>query len=258
MNELVMISAYVENRIEFYKADQGEQTFNNRIIEELSAIYAMVNSVLVVENNKLPRVNIQLTMDRPPIYEGNIVGVGEIMADQLGTGTTKLSKEEFNKKIDFLGARLNFYAQGAGANTLSKYSTQVISLMADAIINTIEEHKLKPSAILLTHGHFDHIMAVNDLVEKYKAYYIIGMGKKQICHIAKKEYRLPFFIPIVLSYILTGLYIYILTLDGLEQQQWDIFCFFSTLLFVYLLIELIYYETIKKKLISVILDGLEK
>ena len=92
-------------------------------------------TVLVVENNKLPRVNIQLTMDRPPVYEGNIVGVGEIMADQLGTGTTKLSKEEFNKKIDFLGARLSFYPQGAGANTLSKYSTQVISLMADAIIN---------------------------------------------------------------------------------------------------------------------------
>ena len=92
-------------------------------------------TVLVVENNKLPRVNIRLTIDRPPIYEGNIVGVGEIMADQLGTGTTKLSKEEFNKKIDFLGARLSFYPQGAGANTLSKYSTQVISLMADAVIN---------------------------------------------------------------------------------------------------------------------------
>ena len=92
-------------------------------------------TVLVVENNKLPRVNIQLTMDRPPIYEGNIVGVGEIMADQLGTGTTKLSKEEFNKKIDFLGAYLSFSSEGAGANTLSKYSTQVISLMADAVVN---------------------------------------------------------------------------------------------------------------------------
>ena len=92
-------------------------------------------TVLVVENNKLPRVNIQLTMDRPPVYEGNIVGVGEIMADQLGTGTTKLSKEEFNKKIDFLGAYLSFSSEGAGANTLSKYSTQVISLMADAVVN---------------------------------------------------------------------------------------------------------------------------
>ena len=50
MNELVMIRAYVENRIEFYKADQGEQTFNNRIIEELNAIYAMADSVLSVEN----------------------------------------------------------------------------------------------------------------------------------------------------------------------------------------------------------------
>ena len=92
-------------------------------------------TVLVVENNKLPRVNIQLTIDRPYIYEGNIVGVGEIMADQLGTGTTKLSKEEFNKKIDFLGAYLSFSSEGAGANTLSKYSTQVISLMADAVVN---------------------------------------------------------------------------------------------------------------------------
>ena len=57
------------------------------------------------------------------------------MADQLGTGTTKLSKEEFNKKIDFLGAYLSFSSEGAGANTLSKYSTQVISLMADAVVN---------------------------------------------------------------------------------------------------------------------------
>ena len=92
-------------------------------------------TVLVVENNKLPRVNIRLTIDRPPVYEGNIVGVGEIMADQLGMGTTKLSKEEFNKKIDFLGAYLSFSSEGAGANTLSKYSTQVISLMADAVVN---------------------------------------------------------------------------------------------------------------------------
>ena len=92
-------------------------------------------TVLIVENNKLPRVNIRLTIGRPPVYEGNIVGVGEIMADQLGMGTTKLSKEEFNKKIDFLGAYLSFSSEGAGANTLSKYSTQVISLMADAVVN---------------------------------------------------------------------------------------------------------------------------
>ncbi|MBU8881854.1 insulinase family protein [Kaistella sp. DKR-2] len=92
-------------------------------------------TVMVVENNKLPRVNMSLSMDRPPYYEGKIVGVSEIMADQLGNGTTTLSKEQFNKKIDFLGANLNFSSSGANANTLSKYFPQVLGLMADAIVN---------------------------------------------------------------------------------------------------------------------------
>lgn len=51
MNELIMIRAYVENRIEYYKKDQNSSTFNNRIISELSAIYAMVDSVLEADVN---------------------------------------------------------------------------------------------------------------------------------------------------------------------------------------------------------------
>lgn len=75
MNELVMISAYVENRIEFYKADQGERTFNNRIIEELSAIYAMVNSVLVVENEKeeIAKVLTRIAMLGKPLTEEEFI-----------------------------------------------------------------------------------------------------------------------------------------------------------------------------------------
>ena len=38
----------------------------------------------------------------------------------------------------------------------------------ERIISFIEEEGLKPEAILLTHGHFDHILAVPALVEKYK------------------------------------------------------------------------------------------
>lgn len=92
-------------------------------------------TVMVVENNKLPRVNMSLSMDRPPYYEGNIAGVSDIMADQLGNGTTTLSKEEFNKKVDFLGANLNFSSAGASSNSLSKYFPEVLALMSDAIIN---------------------------------------------------------------------------------------------------------------------------
>ena len=92
-------------------------------------------TVMVVENNKLPRVNMSLSMDRQPYYEGAVTGVSEIMADQLGNGTTTLSKDEFNKKVDFLGANLGFNTGGASSNSLSKYFPEVLALMADAIIN---------------------------------------------------------------------------------------------------------------------------
>lgn len=92
-------------------------------------------TVMVVENNKLPRVNANLTMDRAPYSEGAVTGVSEIMAEQLENGTTNMSKDEFNKKVDYLGANLNFSSNGAAANSLSKYFPQVLNLMADAIIN---------------------------------------------------------------------------------------------------------------------------
>lgn len=75
MNELVMIRAYVENRIEFYKADQGEQTFNNRIIEELNAIYAMADSVLSVENEseEIAKVLTRIAILGKPLTEEEFI-----------------------------------------------------------------------------------------------------------------------------------------------------------------------------------------
>lgn len=92
-------------------------------------------TVMVVENNKLPRVSASLSMDRPPYNEGAVTGVSEIMAEQFENGTTNMSKDDFNKKVDYLGANLNFSSGGASANSLSKYFPEVLNLMADAIIN---------------------------------------------------------------------------------------------------------------------------
>lgn len=92
-------------------------------------------TVMVVENNKLPRVNASLSMDRPPYNEGSVTGVSQIMAEQFENGTTNISKDDFNKKVDYLGANLNFSSGGASANSLSKYFPEVLGLMADAIIN---------------------------------------------------------------------------------------------------------------------------
>lgn len=92
-------------------------------------------TVMVVENHKLPRVNVSLSMDRPPVYEANIAGVSSIMADQLGKGTMSMSKDDFNKRVDFLGSKINFSSNGAFANTLTKYFPEVLGLLADAAIN---------------------------------------------------------------------------------------------------------------------------
>jgi hypothetical protein len=39
------------------------------------------------------------------------------MASQLGNGTTTMSKDDFNKRVDFLGATVNF-GSGGGFATL--------------------------------------------------------------------------------------------------------------------------------------------
>ena len=36
------------------------------------------------------------------------------------------------------------------------------------IIEVIEDESLKPKLCLLTHAHFDHVLAVNDILERYK------------------------------------------------------------------------------------------
>lgn len=91
-------------------------------------------TVMVVEDHKLPRVNVMLMMDNPPFYEGDIAGVTNIMGEQLDKGTQHISKDDFSEKVDFMGASINFSSQGAYANTLSKYFTDVLGLMADAIV----------------------------------------------------------------------------------------------------------------------------
>ncbi|MDO6471168.1 insulinase family protein [Maribacter sp. 1_MG-2023] len=91
--------------------------------------------VLVVENHKLPRVSMQLSIDNPPILEGDKAGVASLTGSLLGLGSKNITKDAFNEEIDFLGARLYFSSQGAYAQSLSKYFSKMMELMADAAIN---------------------------------------------------------------------------------------------------------------------------
>ena len=61
------------------------------------------------------------------------------------------------------------------------------SAQAQSIIKVIEENKLKPSAILLTHGHFDHIMAVNDLLKEYNIKVYISKLDEEMLYDSRKS-----------------------------------------------------------------------
>jgi FkbM family methyltransferase len=93
--------------------------------------------VLVVENNKLPRVSYNLTLDNTPFAEGSKKGVTDLVSAMIGNATESISKDKFNEEIDFLGANINFYESGASANGLSRYSARILELLADGALNPL-------------------------------------------------------------------------------------------------------------------------
>ena len=108
-------------------------------------------SVLIVENNKLPRASVSLTLDNPPIAEGEMAGVSAMTAALLGKGSKKIDKDSFNEEVDFMGASINFGSQSASASSLSRYFNRVLELMAEAALypNFTKEEFNKERDILL-------------------------------------------------------------------------------------------------------------
>ena len=86
--------------------------------------------VMIVENHKLPKVTFNLTIDNPPFLEGNKKGVDELCSNLIGNGSTKISKEDFNEEIDFMGASISFSSNSAYASSLSKFSKRTLELLA--------------------------------------------------------------------------------------------------------------------------------
>jgi predicted Zn-dependent peptidase len=92
-------------------------------------------TVMVVENNKLPRVSATLTIDNPLIVEGEKAGLRSLVSALLGNGSSSISKDDFNEEVDYLGASVNFGASSAFASSLSRYFPRIMELMADAALN---------------------------------------------------------------------------------------------------------------------------
>ena len=91
--------------------------------------------VMVVENSKLPRVSFNLQLDNGPFVEGNKKGIDDLTSAMMGKGTNTIAKDAFNEEIDFLGANINFSADGAYASGLSKYAGRILELMAQGCLS---------------------------------------------------------------------------------------------------------------------------
>ena len=130
--------------------------------------------VLVVENHKLPRVSVTLDIDNPPTAKGVKKGVEGFVGGMLGTGTTNITKDAFDKEVDYLGANIGFGSESAFASSLSKYFPRVLELMADAAFNPVfsqeEFDKQKKQALDAIKNSENSVAAIAGRVDRLLTY----------------------------------------------------------------------------------------
>lgn len=90
--------------------------------------------VFVVENHKLPRVNFTLLLDRPPVLEGNKVGMTGLFAEMMMRGTKNRTKEQIDEQLDQIGAKLSTSSSSVRGTALKKYVNQLLDIYADVLL----------------------------------------------------------------------------------------------------------------------------
>jgi len=100
-------------------------------------VYKLDNglTIIVVENDKLPRVSFSLVVDRDPIIEGDKAGYVGLAGELLRQGTTNRNKEQLDEEVDFIGASLFTGSSNVYAAGLSKYEDKLVELLADVALN---------------------------------------------------------------------------------------------------------------------------
>lgn len=163
--------------------------------------------VIVVKNTKLPRVSYTLIIDNPPAVEGEKAGVGQLMGSLLGQGSTSIQKDDFNEEVDYMGASISFNPSGGSARGLSKYSSRLLELMADAALhpNFTQEEFEKEQNILLDNlkSNEKSVSAVSSRVSAALAYglnhpygeFISQETVKNVTLADVKEYYRNYFVP---------------------------------------------------------------
>lgn len=91
--------------------------------------------VVVVQNNKLPRVSFSLELDVDPMLEGDKAGLASVTGQLLRRGTDTKNKAQIDEEVDFIGANLSTYGTGIYGSSLTKHQEKLLELMSDVLLN---------------------------------------------------------------------------------------------------------------------------
>lgn len=91
--------------------------------------------VFVVENHKLPRIQVSINLKNEGILEGEKAGNASIAGSLIGTGTTTRKKAQLDEEVDFIGASLSTSSNGISASSLSKHTNKLFDLVSDVLLN---------------------------------------------------------------------------------------------------------------------------
>ncbi len=131
--------------------------------------------VMVVENHKLPRVSLNLSIDNSPILDGDKAGVSSLTGSMLGKGSLSISKDAFNEEVDYMGANLSIGAGGGFASGLSKYFERITELMADAALNpNFTEEDFKDEKTKTLEGIKSEEKSVSAAASRVRSFLVYG------------------------------------------------------------------------------------
>ena len=97
-------------------------------------IFANGLQVIMVENHKLPKISFQLYVDYPSEMESDKSGVSSIFGEMLSAGTNDSPKDDFDEKIDYMGATFSSSARGFYASSLKKHTPKLLSLINEVLL----------------------------------------------------------------------------------------------------------------------------
>ena len=103
---------------------------------EDSEVFTASNGMTVIlsQNDKLPRVSFSLVMGATPKAMGPLAGLDEIAGGLIMSGTKNRTKDQLDSEIDYIGARLSADQNSMFLSCLTKHMDKGLELMSDVLM----------------------------------------------------------------------------------------------------------------------------